>query len=62
MFIKRITQVTGLVVAMLGTAAYADCGPSGASIRILASDFPAIHAVAGNAEEMCGSIAFSVMV
>ena len=57
MFIKRITQVTGLVVVMLGTAAYADCGPSGASIRILASDFPAIHAVAGNAEEMCGSSA-----
>ena len=58
MFIKRITQVTGLVVAMLfGAAAYADCGPSGASIRILASDFPAIHAVAGTAEEMCGSSA-----
>ena len=58
MFIKRITQVTGLFVAMLfGAAAYADCGPSGASIRILASDFPAIHAVAGTAEEMCGSSA-----
>lgn len=44
--------------AMMGTASYAaDCGPSGQSIRILASDFPAIHAVAGTAEERCGSAA-----
>ena len=45
---------TGAIAALMGTASYAaDCGPSGQSIRILASDFPAIHAVAGTAEENC---------
>lgn len=43
--------------AMLGTSALAVCGPEGQSIRILASDFPAIHAVAGTAESNCGSAA-----
>ena len=47
---------TGAIAALMGTASYAaDCGPSGQSIRILASDFPAIHAVAGTAEENCAS-------
>lgn len=45
--------------ALLGSTAFADghaaCGPDGQSIRILASDFPAIHAVAGTAEENCAS-------
>ena len=30
-----------------------DCGPSGKSVRILGSDFPAIQAVAGTAESNC---------
>ncbi|WP_353618830.1 extracellular solute-binding protein [Tropicibacter sp. R16_0] len=42
---------------MGSTAFAAGCGPEGQSIRILASDFPAIHAVAGTAEENCGSAA-----
>ncbi len=49
---------TGAIAALMGTASYAaDCGPSGQSIRILASDFPAIHAVAGTAEENCAGAA-----
>lgn len=44
------------LVCLASTAAPAqDCGPSGQSIRILASDFPAIHAIAGAAEENCGA-------
>ena len=44
--------------ALMGSAAFAvECGPAGQSIRILASDFPAIHAVAGTAEENCGGAA-----
>ena len=43
---------------LICSAAFAkDCGPSGQSIRILASDFPAIHAVAGTAEENCAASA-----
>ena len=55
MYVKHL--VTGGAMALLmGTASYAaGCGPSGQSIRILASDFPAIHAVAGTAEENCAS-------
>ena len=50
--------LAGLLLGLMGSAAFAvDCGPSGQSIRILASDFPAIHAVAGNAETNCGSSA-----
>ena len=46
----------GALAGLLGTASFAaDCGPAGQSIRILASDFPAIHAVAGTAEENCAS-------
>lgn len=55
MFIKRLI-ISGAMAGLMGTAAYAaDCGPSGQSIRILASDFPAIHAVAGTAETNCAS-------
>lgn len=46
--------MAGLVAGLLGSAAHAvECGPAGQSIRILASDFPAIHAVAGTAETNC---------
>ena len=53
----RHLAVAGAVAGLFGSAALADCGPSGQSIRILASDFPAIHAVAGTAEANCGAAA-----
>ena len=57
MKLKLLVAVTGLA-CLLGSAAHAvDCGPAGQSIRILASDFPAIHAVAGTAEENCAASA-----
>ncbi len=57
MFLRQIATATAFV-GLMGSAAFAaDCGPSGQSIRILASDFPAIHAVAGTAEENCGAAA-----
>ena len=51
MFLKKIATV-GTIMGLLGSAAYA-CGPSGQSVRILGSDFPAIQAVAGAAEAKC---------
>ncbi|WP_171103560.1 ABC transporter substrate-binding protein [Ruegeria sp. HKCCD7255] len=57
MFLRKIATATAFV-GLMGSAAYAaDCGPEGQSIRILASDFPAIHAVAGAAEANCGGAA-----
>lgn len=57
MLLKQFTIAGGLAV-MMGSAAFAtECGPDGQSVRILASDFPAIHAVAGTAEENCGAAA-----
>jgi multiple sugar transport system substrate-binding protein len=42
----------------MSSAAFAsDCGPSGKSVRILGSDFPAIQAVAGTAESNCSGSA-----
>jgi ABC-type glycerol-3-phosphate transport system substrate-binding protein len=57
MFLKNIA-ITGLGAGLMSTAAYAEghgamCGPEGQSIRILASDFPAIHAVVDDAEKNC---------
>ena len=50
--------LTGVLSGLIGSAAYAaGCGPAEQSIRILASDFPAIHAVAGTAEANCGDAA-----
>ena len=58
MSMKKTAIVGAFVGLMMGSTAYAaDCGPSGQSIRILASDFPAIHAVAGTAEENCKAAA-----
>ena len=51
----RNFMAAGAVASLMGTAAFADCGPSGNSVRILGSDFPAIQAVAGAAEANCGS-------
>lgn len=57
MFLKKIA-ISGVAACLLGSTAYAaDCGPTGQSVRILASDFPAIHAVAETAEGNCGSAA-----
>ena len=57
MYLKRLVGA-GALAALMGTASYAaECGPSGQSVRILASDFPAIHAVAGTAEGNCGGAA-----
>lgn len=56
MFLKNLA-VAGAMSALMGSAAMAACGPEGQSVRILASDFPAIHAVAGTAEEKCGAAA-----
>ena len=56
MLLKHLT-IAGTIAGLMGSAAFADCGPSGQSIRILASDFPAIHAVAGTAEASCGDAA-----
>lgn len=57
MFLRRIATASAFV-GLMGSAAYAaECGPEGQSIRILASDFPAIHAVAGAAQANCGGAA-----
>mgnify|MGYP001159726572 FL=1 len=56
-FVFAVMTIAGGTVAPIGSSAFADCGPSGQSIRILASDFPAIHAVAGTAEAQCGGAA-----
>ena len=54
-------RTSGLSAAMLvlsaSTALAADCGPEGQSIRVLASDFPAITAVVDGAEQNCGTAA-----
>jgi multiple sugar transport system substrate-binding protein len=55
MFLRNLVTATAFV-GLMGSAAFAaDCGPAGQSIRVLASDFPAIHAVAGVAETNCGA-------
>lgn len=53
MFLKKVVTA-GAMSVLLGSAAYAaDCGPSGQSVRILGSDFPAIQAVSGAAKTNC---------
>ena len=53
MHFRRLALV-GAAATMASSAAWAaDCGPEGQSIRILASDFPAIHAVVDYAEATC---------
>ncbi len=41
-------------MALLSTSAYAGCGLSGGSVRILSNDFPALQAVAAGAEACAG--------
>ncbi len=57
MFLKKLILTSAVATLICSTAFAKDCGPSGQSIRILASDFPAIHAVAGTAEENCAASA-----
>ncbi|MDE0523650.1 MAG: extracellular solute-binding protein [Boseongicola sp.] len=55
MFLKK-AALAGAVASLMGSAAFAaDCGPSGKSVRILGSDFPAIQVVAGAAEANCAA-------
>jgi len=57
MLLRNIILSTAFT-ALMGSAAFAvDCGPSGKSVRILGSDFPAIQAVAGTAESNCSGSA-----
>lgn len=57
MYLKT-TAIVGALVGLVGSAAFAaDCGPSGQSIRILGSDFPAIQAISGTAEANCAGAA-----
>ncbi len=57
MFLKKIITAGGFI-GLMGSAAFAaECGPDGQSIRILASDFPAIHAVVDTAEGNCAAAA-----
>ena len=54
MLFKKLILV-GFISLFFSSSLYAaDCGPNGQSIRILASDFPAIHALANSAESNSG--------
>ncbi|MBO6894708.1 MAG: extracellular solute-binding protein [Roseibium sp.] len=55
MFLRKLVTATAFVGLMSTASFAADCGPEGQSIRVLASDFPAIHAVAGRADSNCGA-------
>ena len=55
--IREIILSTAFTALMGSTAFAVDCGPSGKSVRILGSDFPAIQAVAGTAESNCSGSA-----
>ena len=57
MLFKKLILV-GFISLFFSSSLYAaDCGPNGQSIRILASDFPAIHAIANSAESNCAGSA-----
>ena len=47
---KTIAAGTAVTIG-IATAANADCGIAGGSVRVLANDFPALHAVVSKAEE-----------
>ncbi len=57
MYLKKIA-VAGAIAVLTGTMTTtaghaAECGPSGQSVRVLGSDFPAIQAVSGTAKDNC---------
>ncbi|TLF50553.1 extracellular solute-binding protein [Halomonas urmiana] len=62
MLSKRLAAASLVSGLMCSSAFAADCGPEGQSIRILASDFPAIRAVVDQARANCAESAaeFSV--
>ena len=54
--IRKSIITAGVFVSLLASSVFAaDCGPAGKSVRILGSDFPAIHAVAGTAKDHCAA-------
>ena len=53
MFFKKLIVFGALTTLVFSSINAANCGPSGKSVRILGSDFPAIHAVAGTAKDNC---------
>ncbi len=53
MFLKKLA-LAGAMSALMGSTAYAGCGISSGSVRILANDFPALHAVVAGAEACAG--------
>ena len=55
MILKRVITAGVFVGLMASSVFAADCGPKGKSVRILGSDFPAIHAVAGTAKDNCAA-------
>ncbi len=55
MFLKTLTIASAFAGLMGSSAIAADCGPSGHSVRVLGSDFPAIQAVTGTAETNCAA-------
>ena len=55
--LRNIALGGAMLCLSFSTALAAECGPSGQSIRILASDFPAIHAVVDEGEGHCASAA-----
>lgn len=52
MYFKRFAMAG--TMALMSTTAYAGCGLTSGSVRILSNDFPAVHAVAEGAEACAG--------
>ena len=46
--------LSGALTFSVATTTYAGCGISGGSVRVIANDFPALHAVVSGAEECAG--------
>ena len=53
MYFKKLIVFGAMTTLVVSSVNAANCGPSGKSVRILGSDFPAIHAVAGTAKDNC---------
>ena len=55
MLLRKIALGGAMLGLSISAASAADCGPSGQSVRILGSDFPAIQAVAGTSQANCAA-------
>ena len=55
MLLQKIALGGAMLGLSISAASAADCGPSGQSVRILGSDFPAIQAVAGTSQANCAA-------